>query len=56
MRAGSGTLCPEKNLSGIFQKKDIKITIDLKSGKESAIIWTCDLTEDYVKINSKYEA
>ena len=56
MRDGSGTRCPKKTLSGIFQKKDIKITIDLKSGKESASIWTCDLTEDYVKINSKYEA
>lgn len=55
MRNGAGTLCPKKSLSRIFQKRDIKILIDLKSGKGSASIWTCDLTEDYVKINSEYE-
>jgi len=33
---------------------EIKIIIDLKMGKESAIAWGCDLTYDYVKINTKY--
>ncbi len=33
---------------------EIKILIDLKMGKESAIAWGCDLTYDYVKINTKY--
>lgn len=34
--------------------KDIKITVDLKSGKASATAWTCDLTEGYIKINARY--
>ena len=33
---------------------EIKILIDLKIGKESTTAWGCDLTYDYVKINTKY--
>ena len=33
---------------------EIKILVDLKMGKESATAWGCDLTYDYVKINTKY--
>lgn len=33
---------------------EIKIVVDLKMGKESATAWGCDLTYDYVKINTKY--
>jgi glutamate N-acetyltransferase/amino-acid N-acetyltransferase len=33
---------------------EIKIIIDLKMGEESATAWGCDLTYDYVKINTKY--
>jgi glutamate N-acetyltransferase/amino-acid N-acetyltransferase len=33
---------------------EIKILIDLKMGKESAIACGCELTYDYVKINTKY--
>ena len=33
---------------------EVKIMIDLKMGEESATAWGCDLTYDYVKINTKY--
>jgi glutamate N-acetyltransferase/amino-acid N-acetyltransferase len=33
---------------------EIKMVIDLKMGEESATAWGCDLTYDYVKINTKY--
>lgn len=33
---------------------EIKILIDLKMGKESVTVWGCDLTYDYVKMNTKY--
>ena len=33
---------------------EVKIIIDLKMGEESATAWGCDLTSDYVKINTKY--
>lgn len=34
--------------------KEVKIVIDLHLGKGSAKVLTCDLTEDYVKINAEY--
>lgn len=37
-----------------FAKKNINITVDLNLGKESATVYTCDLTFDYIKINGKY--
>ncbi len=44
----------DKEAGEELKKKDIKITIKLKLGKASANIYTCDLTEDYVKINAEY--
>ena len=37
-----------------FKAKDVRIKIDLKSGKASAKAWTCDLSKEYVAINSEY--
>ncbi len=34
--------------------KDIAIRLDLGMGSASAIVWTCDLSHDYVTINGKY--
>jgi glutamate N-acetyltransferase/amino-acid N-acetyltransferase len=55
MKNGTGTNASRKLLLNIFKKKEIEITVDLKSGKESGRVWTCDLTEEYVKINAEYE-
>ncbi len=55
MKNGSGANASRKALLNIFKKKEIRIFIDLKSGKGFSKVWTCDLTEDYVKINSEYE-
>jgi glutamate N-acetyltransferase/amino-acid N-acetyltransferase len=38
----------------VFKNKDIKIKIDLKSGKAKAAAWTCDFSKEYVAINSEY--
>ncbi len=38
----------------ILKKKEIKIIIGLNNGKEKAIAWGCDLTEEYVRINACY--
>ncbi|MBF0316542.1 MAG: bifunctional glutamate N-acetyltransferase/amino-acid acetyltransferase ArgJ [Nitrospirae bacterium] len=41
----------------VFNKKsDLIITIDINTGGGSAKIFTCDLTEDYVKINAHYRS
>lgn len=37
-----------------LKSKEIRIVIDLHSGKSAAEVLTCDLTEEYVKINAEY--
>lgn len=56
MENGAGVNVSRKMLLDIFRKKEIKIVVDLKSGKYTNRIWTCDFTEEYVKINAEYEA
>ena len=55
MKNGAGTNASRKLLLNIFKKKEIEIAVDLKSGNESSRVWTCDLTEEYIKINAEYE-
>ncbi len=38
----------------IMRSREIEIHIDLGAGKATATAWGCDLTYDYVRINSKY--
>lgn len=37
-----------------LRKREIIITLDLNCGSNSAASWTCDLTEEYIKINARY--
>jgi glutamate N-acetyltransferase/amino-acid N-acetyltransferase len=37
-----------------MKNKELKILLDLHVGKGSARVLTCDLTEDYIKINAEY--
>jgi len=39
-----------------MDREDIKITVKLGQGEVSAIIWTTDLSYDYVKINAEYRS
>ena len=55
MKNGAGTNASRKLLLNIFKKKEIEIAVDLKSGNKSSRVWTCDLTEEYIKINAEYE-
>jgi len=43
-----------KVLEKIYRKTNIEIDIDLKAGKASQFVFTCDCSFDYVKINSEY--
>jgi glutamate N-acetyltransferase/amino-acid N-acetyltransferase len=38
----------------IMGKSEYTITIDLGLGRAEETVWTCDLTEEYVRFNSKY--
>ncbi|MHB1688209.1 MAG: bifunctional glutamate N-acetyltransferase/amino-acid acetyltransferase ArgJ [Ignavibacteriaceae bacterium] len=44
----------EELASEILSQKEFEINIDLGEGSEETIWWTCDLTEEYVKINADY--
>jgi glutamate N-acetyltransferase/amino-acid N-acetyltransferase len=44
----------DKEANEKLKKKQIKIVIDLHLGKRSSKVLTCDLTEDYIKINAEY--
>ncbi|MCX7991872.1 MAG: bifunctional glutamate N-acetyltransferase/amino-acid acetyltransferase ArgJ [Proteobacteria bacterium] len=44
----------EKKLKEKMKDDEVTVTINLNSGKESAVFYTSDLTTDYVKINSAY--
>src|SRR3989338_1391007 len=41
-----------KIVKEVMAKEELKITVDMKSGKESAIAYGCDMSEEYVKENS----
>ena len=33
---------------------ELDVTVDLGAGTESATVWTCDLSAEYVRINADY--
>jgi len=53
-RNGEPTSYSERKAKRILEKKEIEIVIDLKQGRGGAKVYTCDLTPDYVNINSCY--
>ncbi len=44
----------DRESEDLFKNKEVKILIDLRMGKGSARVLTCDLSEEYVKINAHY--
>lgn len=44
----------EAILKCILSKEEVRIAIDLGIGKHAATMWTCDLSEEYIRINAKY--
>ncbi|MBS3976402.1 MAG: bifunctional ornithine acetyltransferase/N-acetylglutamate synthase [Syntrophomonadaceae bacterium] len=51
---GAGIPFDEKKARQILEQKEIVITIDLHQGQGNALVWTCDFSYDYVKINADY--
>lgn len=41
-------------LKKILSNKEVEIRVDLGLGKGKSIVWTCDLTYEYVRINGDY--
>ncbi|KAI9136162.1 hypothetical protein BKA69DRAFT_1066137 [Paraphysoderma sedebokerense] len=46
----------EDRASKILKNEDFTIRVELGAGKEKATYWTCDFSEEYVKINGDYRS
>lgn len=55
-RNGAGVDFSEDKAKEILGEEEILLYISLGSGSGSAIVWGCDLTYDYVRINGDYRS
>jgi glutamate N-acetyltransferase/amino-acid N-acetyltransferase len=46
----------EEDGARVMKQSEITVRIDLHRGPAEAIVWTCDLSYDYVKINADYRS
>jgi len=46
----------EKEGSRVMAQPEITVRVVLNRGKSSTIVWTCDFSYDYIKINSDYRS
>jgi len=51
---GATALADPAQARAIFEQKTIRLRLDLGLGRSEAVVWTCDLSPDYVRINSDY--
>jgi glutamate N-acetyltransferase/amino-acid N-acetyltransferase len=53
-RRGAAADFDESDATKLLQSKDILIRVVLGQGAAQACFWTCDFTEEYIRINSSY--
>lgn len=53
---GMATDYSEELAEQILSSKEVIAKVNMKSGKETATAWGCDLTYDYIKINADYRS
>jgi glutamate N-acetyltransferase/amino-acid N-acetyltransferase len=46
----------ESTAHAIFTAREIALRLDLGLGGAEATVWTCDLSEEYVRINAHYRS
>ena len=46
----------DRDATQALKQREVQIVIDLHKGKASAVVWTCDLSYEYVKINAAYRS
>ena len=51
---GGGLAFDEDAALKVLKQKEVTYTIDLHDGDANDIMWTCDFSLDYVKINADY--
>lgn len=53
-RAGAGVPFSEKAVRSIMRRPELPIRIHLNGGRHEATVYTCDLSQRYVRINADY--
>jgi glutamate N-acetyltransferase / amino-acid N-acetyltransferase len=53
---GRHPLYREEDGQRVMKQSEITVRVDLHRGPAQAIVWTCDLSYDYVKINADYRS
>jgi glutamate N-acetyltransferase / amino-acid N-acetyltransferase len=53
-KKGRGLRFDEAQALEILKRHEVTITVDLRQGNAEVTEWTCDLTEDYIRINADY--
>ncbi len=46
----------EARMSAYMKKQELEVSVDVGVGRGHAVIWTCDLTKQYVAINGDYRS
>lgn len=54
VKGGRGMNTRERQAARVLKRSSFTVKIDLNQGKESASVWTSDLSYEYVRINSAY--
>ena len=54
VKSGGGIDFDRARARKYLQGKEAVYSVNLNSGKNSAVAWGCDLSYDYVKINAEY--
>jgi glutamate N-acetyltransferase/amino-acid N-acetyltransferase len=51
---GAAAEVDEELLKPLFEASELALRLDLGMGGAEATVWTCDLSEEYVRINARY--
>jgi glutamate N-acetyltransferase/amino-acid N-acetyltransferase len=54
--SGYRVVINEDEVKTVLSKKEISINIDVNEGSENTTWWTCDYSENYIKINALYRS
>jgi glutamate N-acetyltransferase/amino-acid N-acetyltransferase len=46
----------DREAGNVLRGKEVRIIVDLHVGKSSARVLTCDLTEEYIRVNASYRS
>jgi glutamate N-acetyltransferase/amino-acid N-acetyltransferase len=55
-RRGIGLSFDEARARAILNRDEVTITFDMRQGDAEITEWTCDMTEDYIRINADYRS